>query len=144
MWLSRRKSSLRLRGFSPRPARNLSTEPLEHAYYSAYHAANELEKSFPARSAYVRANVGDHESLFLLLEHPNAGLDYELRIISLDIGAQLRMLRPFRKLATYEIANDVTITGVEEAMAAAKDIVAECGKGKRKVAVHRAAPPAAA
>ena len=107
---------------------------IERAYYAAYHAANELEKSFPARSTCKRQGVGVHETLFLVLESPAPTLDYGLSIISQDIGAQLRMLRPFRVLATYRIQDSVTITDVEETMAGARDVVDECRKARSKLA----------
>ena len=106
---------------------------IQDAYYAAFHSANELEKSFPARSSHRRSGVGDHESLFLLLEHPNPNLDYAVAVISRDVATQLRILRPFRKLATYYIDKSVAIADVEQALAAAEDVVKECAEGKRRV-----------
>lgn len=116
---------------------------IERAYYGAYHAANELEESFPHRSTYTPTNVGEHEALIRRLERPNTALAYDLSIISRDVGTQLKMLRPLRHLATYKIKEAVHITQVEEAMASAKDILTECNIGKRKIAAAKAAPSAA-
>ena len=106
---------------------------IERAYYAAFHAANELEKSLPVRSTYRRQGVGDHESLFLTLEHPDQNLDYALQGIGRYIAVQLRIMRPLRTLATYKIHNTVAIIDVEEALAAAVDVMEECANGQRKV-----------
>lgn len=106
---------------------------IEGAYYAAYHAADQFEKSLPVHSSHRRSGVGDHESLFLLLERPDPNLNYAVAVISRDVAIQLRILRPFRKLATYDIDKSVAIADVEQALAAAEDVVKECAEGRRRV-----------
>ena len=69
----------------------------------------------------------------LTLERPDSSLDYGLKVISQDIGAQLRMLKPLRELASYELGEVVRVDQAEQAVRAAKDILAECAKGLRKL-----------
>lgn len=103
-----------------------------HAYYGAYHAALQFEEQLPLRSDWVPRGAGAHEKLIQLLEHPAAKLDYGLRIISQDVGAQLRMLKPLRELASYELNETLRIDQAEEAVESARDILAEGAKRSRK------------
>lgn len=104
---------------------------IDRAYYGAYHAARQLEEQFPHRSHAV--HQGSHEALFQRLERPDSQLDYALKIISKDIAAQLRMLKPLRELASYELKETVRIDQAEEATRTAQDILAECAKGHKKL-----------
>jgi uncharacterized protein (UPF0332 family) len=106
---------------------------IERAYYSAYHAARQFEEQLPHRSQAVPQNAGSHEALFQRLERSDGQLDYGLKVISKDIAAQLRMLRPLRELASYELGERVRIDQAEEAVRAAKDIMAECAQGRKKL-----------
>ena len=106
---------------------------IDRAYYGAYHAARQFEEQLPYRSQAVSQNAGSHEALFQRLERPDAQLDYGLKMISKDIAAQMRMLRPLRELASYELGESVRIDQAEEAVRAAKDIVAECVQGRKKL-----------
>lgn len=104
---------------------------IERAYYGAYHAARQFEEQLPYRSQAQSA--GSHEALFQRLERPDGQLDYGLKVISKDIAAQMRMLKPLRELATYELGETVRIDQAEEAVRAAKDILAECVQGRKKL-----------
>jgi len=106
---------------------------IDRAYYGAYHAARQFEEQLPYRSQAVPKNAGSHEALFQRLERPDGQLDYGLKVISKDIAAQMRMLRPLRELASYELEEIVRIDQAEEAVRAAKDILAECTQGRRKL-----------
>jgi len=106
---------------------------IDRAYYGAYHAARQFEEQLPYRSQAVPQSAGSHEALFQRLERPDGQLDYGLKVISKDIAAQMRMLRPLRELATYELGEGVRIDQAEEAVLAAKDILAECTRGQRKL-----------
>lgn len=106
---------------------------IDRAYYGAFHAARILEESLPHRSQAAVGNFGVHEALIQRLERPNAQLDYGLKTISKDIGAQMRMLKPLRELASYELDESIRVDQAEQAIAAANDILAECAKGKRKI-----------
>ena len=105
---------------------------IERAYYSAYHAALRLEESLPLRSA-AQTNTGSHDALLQRLERPHKELAYALRIISQDVGAQLRIFKALRELATYELEEAVSVDQAEEAILAAKDILRECSKGHAKM-----------
>ena len=106
---------------------------IERAYYGAYHAALEFEEKLPHRSQAAPRNVGTHESLFQRLERPDPKLEYVLQVISKDIAAQMRMLKPLRELATYELKETIRIDQAEEAIMITKDILAECAKGHRRI-----------
>lgn len=106
---------------------------VERAYYSAYHAARELEERLPQRSGVTTDKMGSHEGLLLRLERPHPKLDYGLSILSKDIGAQLRQLKPLREIASYELDETVRVDQAEDAIEAAKDVLVECRKGMRKV-----------
>ena len=107
---------------------------IDRAYYGAYHAARQFEEKLPYRSQAAKVEkAGSHEWLFQRLERPHGQLDYGLKVISKDIAAQLRMLRPLREIATYELEETVRIDQAEEAIRAAKDILAECVKGRKKL-----------
>ena len=67
---------------------------IDRAYYAAYHAARQFEEQLPYRSQAVHQS--SHEALFQRLERPDGHLDYGLKVISKDIAAQLRMLKPLR------------------------------------------------
>ena len=104
---------------------------IDRAYYGAFHAARQFEEKLPYRSQAQSA--GSHEALFQRLERPAGQLDYGLKVISKDIAAQLRMLKPLRELASYELGETVRIDQAEEAVRAAKDILAECIQGHKKL-----------
>ena len=104
---------------------------IERAYYGAYHAARQFEEQLPYRSQAQSA--GSHEALFQRLERPDGRLDYGLGVISKDVAAQMRMLKPLRELATYELGETVRIDQAEGAILTAKDIMAECVKGRKKL-----------
>jgi len=104
---------------------------IDRAYYGAYHAARQFEGQLPYRSQAEYA--GSHEALFQRLERPDGQLDYGLKVISKDIAAQMRMLRPLRELASNELGETVGIDQAEEAVRAAKDILAECAQGRKKL-----------
>lgn len=106
---------------------------IERAYYSAYHAALQFEEQLPYRSQAVPQNAGSHEALIQRLERPDGQLDYGLKVVSKDVGAQMRMLKPLRELATYKLDESVRIDKAEEAVSAARDIIAECVKGRLKI-----------
>ena len=116
-----------------------STDPdyrlvIGRAYYGAFHAARQFEEKLPYRSQAAKAEkTGSHEWLFQCLERPNAQLDYGLVVISKDVGAQLRQLKPLRELADYELGEAVRVDQAEEAVRAARDIMAECARGKKKL-----------
>jgi uncharacterized protein (UPF0332 family) len=105
---------------------------IDRAYYSAYHAATRLEEAFPRRST-AKTNTGSHDSLLQRLERPHADLDYGLRIISQDIGAQLRQFKALRELATYDYDQPVSVDQAEQAILAAEDILKECSRGQAKL-----------
>lgn len=106
---------------------------IEQAYYGAYHAARQFEEALPHRSLVNTSNTGSHDALFQRLECPNPKLDYGLKVISQDIGAQMRMLKPLRELATYELQEALRVDQAEETIAGAKDVIAECAKGRKKL-----------
>ena len=110
---------------------------IEQAYYGAYHAAEQFEEALPQRSTVTTNKMGSHEALLLRLEVPNPQLDYGLRIISQDIGAQLRMLKPLRELATYELKEPLNVNQAELMIAGAKDVISECTKAKSKFAAKK-------
>ena len=104
---------------------------IDRAYYGAYHAARQFEEQLPHRSQ--AQHQSSHEALIQRLERPDGRLDYGLKVISKDIAAQLRMLKPLRELASYELEEPVRIGQAEEAVRAAKDIFAECVQGHKKL-----------
>ena len=104
---------------------------IDRAYYGAYHAARQFEEQLPYRSQ--AQHPGTHEALLQRLERPDGQLDYGLKVISKDIAAQLRMLKPLRELASYELGETVRIDQAEEAVRAAKDIVTECAQGRKRL-----------
>ena len=106
---------------------------ITQAYYGAYHAARLFEENLSQRSEVDTSKVGSHEGLFLRLERPHPKLDYGLKIISKDIAAQLRMLKPLREIASYELDETVRVDQAEEAIGGAKDVIEECAKGRRKI-----------
>jgi uncharacterized protein (UPF0332 family) len=107
---------------------------IDRAYYGAYHAARQFEEHLPHRSQAVQTEkAGSHEWLFQRLERPDGRLDYGLQIISKDVAAQMRMLKPLRELASYELGEIVRVDQAEEAVRAAEDILAECVKGRKKL-----------
>jgi len=107
---------------------------IDRAYYGAFHAARQFEEQLPYRSQAAKAErAGSHEWLFQRLERPDRQLDYLLGVISREIAAQLRMLKPLRELATYELGETVRVDQAEEAVRAAKDIMAECARGREKL-----------
>lgn len=103
------------------------------AYYAAYHAANQFEERLPRRSQVIVQNAGAHENLLQRLERPDGRLDYGLKVISKDIAAQLRMLKPLRELADYELKETIRVDQAEEAIRTAKDVLAECNKARPKL-----------
>lgn len=106
---------------------------IDRAYYGAYHAVRQFEEQLPYRSQAVPQNAGSHEALLQRLERPDGQLDYGLKVISKDIAAQMRMLKPLRELASYELGQSVRIDQAEEAVRAATDILAECVQGRKKL-----------
>lgn len=106
---------------------------IERAYYGAYHAARQFEEALPHRSLANTDKTGSHDGLFRRLETPNPKLDYGLRIISQDIGAQMRQLKPLRELANYELTTTIRIDHAELAILGAKEVIAECAKGQKKL-----------
>jgi hypothetical protein len=106
---------------------------INNAYYGAYHASLRFEESLPVRSKADPQKAGTHEGLLQRLERPDPQLDYGLRVISLDIAAQMRMLKPLRELASYELGETIRVDQAEEAIRSAKDILAECAKGQNKL-----------
>jgi uncharacterized protein (UPF0332 family) len=115
-----------------------SSEPdyrnvVERAYYSAYHAAAWLEEHLPYRSKVQPQRAGVHEALLQRLERPDERLDYGLKISSKSIGAELRMFKTLRELATYELTETIGIDKAEEAILKAKDILDDCNRSKPKL-----------
>ena len=94
---------------------------IDRAYYGAYHAAGQFEERLPIRSTAVVQKAGSHEALLHRLERPHEQLDYALKVISKDIGAQLRMLKPLRELASYDLGEGIRIDQAEEAIRTATD-----------------------
>ena len=111
---------------------------IDRAYYGAYHAALQFEEQLPYRSQALPQKAGSHEALFQRLERPDSRLDYGLTVISKDIAAQMRMLKPLRELASYELGERVRVDQAEEAVRAAQDIIADCLQGRKKL---NAKPP---
>lgn len=107
---------------------------IDRAYYGAFHAAQQFEEKLPHRSKYIAEGVGVHEALIQRLERPNDQLDYGLKVISKDVGAQMRVLKPYRELASYELKETIRVDQAEAAIAGAKDILSECDKGCKKIA----------
>ena len=106
---------------------------IDRAYYGAFHAARQFEEQLPQRSQATAANTGSHDALFQRLERPNAQLEYGLKVISKDIAAQMRMLKPLREIASYELDETIRVDQAEAAIAGAKEVFAECVKGVRKI-----------
>jgi uncharacterized protein (UPF0332 family) len=107
---------------------------IDRAYYGAFNAARQFEEHLPYGSQAAKAEkAGSHEWLFQRLERPDRQLDYVLSVISKDIAAQLRQLKPLREIASYELGETVRVDQAEEAVQAAKDIMAECAKGRKKL-----------
>jgi uncharacterized protein (UPF0332 family) len=106
---------------------------ITQAYYAAFHSARLFEEILPERSQVDTSKVGSHEGLLQRLEAPSGKLDYGLKVISKDVGAQLRMLKALREIASYELDETVRVDQAEEAIAAARDLMAECGKGSKKL-----------
>ncbi|HXM83634.1 MAG TPA: hypothetical protein VN929_17110 [Burkholderiales bacterium] len=107
---------------------------IDRAYYGAYHAARQFEEALPHRSQVTTDKTGSHDGLFQRLECPNPKLDYGLKVISQDVGAQMRMLKPLRELASYELQETIRVEQAEQAIEGAKDVIAECAKGRKKLA----------
>jgi hypothetical protein len=107
---------------------------VDRAYYGAYHAAAQFEEQLPHRSQAVTGGTGSHDALFQRLERPHDQLDYGLKVISKDIAVQMRMLKPLREIASYHLKDTVRVDQAEAAIAGAKDILAECAKGRKKIA----------
>lgn len=107
---------------------------IERAYYGAYHAAREFEEHLPCRSK-AQPQKGTHDALLQRLERPDTQLDYGLQTTSKYVGAQLRMFKAIRELATYELKETVGIHQAEEAILIAKDILAECNRGQSKLKI---------
>lgn len=107
------------------------------AYYAAYHAALQFEEQLPRRSQVVVQNAGAHETLLQRLERPDGQLDYGLKVISQDIAVQLRMLKPLRELADYELKETIRVDQAEEAIRTAKDVLNECNKARPKLKSSR-------
>ena len=107
------------------------------AYYGAYHAALEFEERLPHRSQANTESTGSHDALIQRLERPHHQLDYGLRIICQDIGAQMRMLKPLREIASYELKETVRVDQAEQAIQAAKDVMAECDRGRNKLRANQ-------
>ena len=114
---------------------------IERAYYGAYHAALQFEEQLPYRSSASPQKAGTHEALIQRLERPDGRLDYGLRVISQDVGAQMRMLKPVREIASYELQVTVRVDQAEEAIRSAKDIIDECAKGRIKLKAAGTRPP---
>lgn len=110
---------------------------IDRAYYGAYHAACEFEEQLPCRSRATPPSAGSHEALLQRLERPDTQLDYTLKVISKDIAAQLRMLKPLRELASYELKETIRVDQAELAVRASKEILAECVQGCKKIATIR-------
>lgn len=106
---------------------------VESAYYAAYHAALAFEEALPHRSSATPARGGAHEVLIYRLERPSHQLEYGLRIISLELGAQLRILKPLREHATYILDESVRVDHAEAAIRGAKDLLPEATKGMKKI-----------
>jgi len=106
---------------------------IERAYYCAYHAASAFEEHLPYRSR-AQPQTGSHDALLQRLERPDAQLDYGSQTTSKYVGAELRMFKAMRELATYDLKASVGIHQAEEAILKAKDILAECTQGQRKLA----------
>ena len=107
---------------------------ITQAYYGAFHAARQLEEQLPHRSLVNTDNTGSHDGLFQRLECPSAKLDYALKVISKDVGAQMRMLKPLCELASYVLQETIRVDQAEEAIAGAKDVIDECAKARKKLA----------
>ena len=105
---------------------------IERAYYSAYHAAFAFEEHLP-RCSKAQPQKGTHDALLQRLERPDAQLDYGFQTTSRYVGVQLRMFKAIRELATYELKESIGIHQAEEAILKAKDILAECAQGQRKL-----------
>ena len=106
---------------------------IDRAYYGAYHASAQFEERLPVRSKADPKNVGSHEALIQRLERPNEQLNYGLRVISQDVGAQLRMLKPLREIASYDLKETIHVGQAEGAIRSARDIFEECKRGNLKV-----------
>ena len=114
---------------------------IDRAYYGAYHAALQFEEKLPVRSRAAPKDVGVHEALMQRLERPDTQLDYGLKVISKDLGTQMRMLKPLREIASYELGEAVQIHQAEAAVRAAREVLSECARGASKLRPER---PAAA
>ena len=101
---------------------------IERAYYSAYHTASLAEETLPIRSKAQPQKVGVHEALLQRLERPAEHLDFGLRTTSKYVGAQLRVFKAMRELATYELKESIGIHQAEAAILKAEDILAECAR----------------
>jgi hypothetical protein len=110
---------------------------IDRAYYGSFHWASEFEERLPERSQITIKDVGSHEALIRRLECPHPKLDYGLQIISKDIGAQLRMLKPERELASYNLKETVRIDQAEGAVLKARDIRSECSNGLAKISKNK-------
>ena len=106
---------------------------ITQAYYGGYHSARLFEEQLPQQSTIDTSKMGSHEGLIQRLECPNPKLDYGLRIISQDIGNQLRQLKALREIASYELEDSVDVNQAEAAIEGAKEIMSECTKGNRKI-----------
>lgn len=106
---------------------------IEQAYYGAYHAARQFEEALPHRSLANTDKTGSHDGLFRRLEIPNPNLDYGLKVISQDVGAQMRQLKPLRELANYELTSTIHVGQAELAVLIAREVMAECVKGQKKL-----------
>lgn len=109
---------------------------IDRAYYGAYHAARQFEEQLPHRSQAVTENTGSHDALLQRLERPNGQLDYGLKVISKDIAAQMRMLKPLRELASYELGDTIRVDQAEQAIAAAKDVLLSVFRVVRRSKLH--------
>jgi uncharacterized protein (UPF0332 family) len=100
---------------------------IERAYYGAYHASSAFEEHLAFRSN-AQPKKGTHDALLQRLEQPHPQLAYALQITSKELGAQLRMFKGLRELATYELKETIRVDQAELAIRTAKDILEECAK----------------
>jgi uncharacterized protein (UPF0332 family) len=108
---------------------------VERAYYAAYHAAASFEEKLPARSAAAtgRGTTGSHDALIQRLERPSPTLDYGLSVISKEVGATLRMLKPHREHAAYDLEDPIRVDHAEATVRGAREVLAEVKRAMSKL-----------
>lgn len=113
-----------------RIAKDATNEPsrrsaIGRAYYAAFHGAKRYQAAlpFPGRSL---AQGGEHENLINQLRYPDSRVGPKLETDSQAVGAFLLRPRPMRIRADYELAADIEVGEMNDALQLASQILNIC------------------